>query len=622
MEGPRRLPIWPALLAIVAWFPIAPMWKSDDFIAVNYAMDLSRVLHDFVGNQYGLPGMVWFYRPCITLSFWLDGILAGRDPVVWCWISHVSNVLAHAISVLLFQRVAGRFFSVDIATWAAALWAVAPGHAGSIAWAVGRVDSHTCVWILLSAHAYLRWQDGRARTRSLALLAQVLALMSKELALVIPGLVLVLGFCAAPAGARLRMALRGVWPFLGMQVAYLGYRYLLFGRVLGGYEGSLPPLPELAKGLATFTWYSLNPLAWLPVGNGWSRVLGIAGLLPAVLGLGAAARMRAWKPLTACTLLYLGCALPVLHFWPHTANLQNLRYFYLPLAALLPLVACGRGVAGLLLLLASIPPLFCVRMVNSSSPLRFEATPALEIGPALEALPAGPVFLSLPRARDWEERFVHPFHLGVDRLAQRPFGPGRHRTLAWRPLSEREHASAGKPSSWPPGTQLLEFDTSTTWWPASRPSSVPACEVALDGPAHWTSQLYWDLFAQRTSAAFVIRGVRAPEYRITVFTAGGWISAICRDEAKADALDGRVGYATWLQTATATGNADAFVVKDLAQPSVLDLDLRFPVWIEAGSLDPAHPDSFAPTRVASSLLWITLDRDYSEWVAGRVHDRK
>ena len=57
-----------------------------------------------------------------------------------------------------------------------------PGHTGTIAWAVGRVAGHTTVWILLSLLMFVRWCEGKDRTRAFSLIAMLLALASNELA--------------------------------------------------------------------------------------------------------------------------------------------------------------------------------------------------------------------------------------------------------------------------------------------------------------------------------------------------------------------------------------------------------------------------------------------------------
>ena len=75
------------LLVVALWWPIGTYWQSDDWLAIHHAFDAGRALSDFTGNQYGLEGLVWFYRPMITLSFWADSLTAATSPFFF----HFSN---------------------------------------------------------------------------------------------------------------------------------------------------------------------------------------------------------------------------------------------------------------------------------------------------------------------------------------------------------------------------------------------------------------------------------------------------------------------------------------------------------------------------------------------------
>src|SRR5690606_18816912 len=126
-----RLPLPWLLFAVVAavWFPVDPWWQSDDLIAVHYASEPARALHDFTGNQYGLTGVVRFWRPLITASFALEGLL-GADPLV----SHLSNTLAHALNACLVGLLASRFIGPRRGFVAGLVWATAPLHAAAVFW--------------------------------------------------------------------------------------------------------------------------------------------------------------------------------------------------------------------------------------------------------------------------------------------------------------------------------------------------------------------------------------------------------------------------------------------------------------------------------------------------------
>ena len=96
----KPLPWWFVCVPVIAaaiWWPIGPYFASDDFLAMHYAREFGNVAHDFVGPQYAATDVWAFYRPLITLSFWLDQQIGGAWPPT----GHISNVLAHAQSALL-----------------------------------------------------------------------------------------------------------------------------------------------------------------------------------------------------------------------------------------------------------------------------------------------------------------------------------------------------------------------------------------------------------------------------------------------------------------------------------------------------------------------------------------
>ena len=80
---PRWFWLLPALAAAL-WWPLWPYYASDDFIAVAYAQDLDAVAHDFVGPQYAATDVWSFYRPLITLSFWIDQAMPGFVELPQC----------------------------------------------------------------------------------------------------------------------------------------------------------------------------------------------------------------------------------------------------------------------------------------------------------------------------------------------------------------------------------------------------------------------------------------------------------------------------------------------------------------------------------------------------------
>ena len=118
------------VLVLVAWWPSPSYWFSDDFIALHYASDFGRALADFSGNQYGLEGVVWFYRPLITASFAVEAALGASS-----FVTHLVNAVAHATSALLIVLIARRFLSLPSSALAGLVWGCMPGHAGAVFWA-------------------------------------------------------------------------------------------------------------------------------------------------------------------------------------------------------------------------------------------------------------------------------------------------------------------------------------------------------------------------------------------------------------------------------------------------------------------------------------------------------
>jgi hypothetical protein len=608
-EAPRRLPL-PWLIAVLitaVWWPIDTYWLSDDWLAVHYASDFGRALRDFAGNQYGLPGVVWFYRPLITLSFALDYAVAGTDP----FFAHLSNAVALGVSAMLLGLIAHRFFGAAAAWWTALVWGTAPLHAGSVLWAVGRVDSHTVVWILASASCLVRWCDGARRARAAALLCAGLALASKELAVVLPGIAAVLCWALAPPGRRWSRAWSGSWPFFALLVPYGALRLLLFGRLVGGYSGEALAPHALAAGFGTWTARALDPLAYL-------SAEGLApfdlpadllrfwwiGLVPAAAGALALA-LRRPAALLALAALYVGCAIPMAQFWPHVDGIANLRYLTLPFAALAAVVAGGRAWTAVPALALCVLPHLEVRRDWLES---FARTKRIHdfAEEACRHLPRGPVFVA-GLARQNEKRDVVEFHVGVDRMLEPPFGAG-HRVYALRPLSNLPGAHRiphGDTVGLPVGYTLALMGS--TGILQLEQQALPAFDAAIEGEHRLTPVT---LYAIRDGdGAFVLGTPRASHYRITLFTAGGYLSCTLPNEAPPQVDGGRVALGKWLAAETGHGT---FAATDLCVPAALDLEPRFPVLIEGGRQEEtAAGPVFEATHAARAFVWIEVDRAYA-----------
>jgi tetratricopeptide (TPR) repeat protein len=173
---------------------------------------------DFFG---GTAQSTHYYRPAVTLTFFLDLFLWGLTPFGF----HLTNVLAHTLtSVCVFWLARRLAREAPVAAAAGAVFAVHPVHSESVAFVSGRTDVLAALFSVAALLAHARWlEGGRRRWRLLSLAAFAVAVLSKEAAVVVPALL-------ALWDALVRRDLRGRRAF-GLAAA----RYAPHGTVLAGY---------------------------------------------------------------------------------------------------------------------------------------------------------------------------------------------------------------------------------------------------------------------------------------------------------------------------------------------------------------------------------------------------
>ena len=616
---PPALPA-PALLGLIVaagWLSLRPYWQSDDFIALHHAAATARAFGDLFGPQYDLHGVALFYRPLITLSFWFETTLFGPQPELL----HLSNTLAHALSACLVGMLAARFLGAMRGWMAGLVWGLAPTHAGSVFWTVGRVDAHTTVWMLLACVLSLRRFEGRGRSLLLAQLAFVAALLSKESAAIVPGVVTVLAFAAAPEGRRVRRAL-STWPLYATLGLFVLWRRAVLGTWVGGYSAAeFEPLAGL-QGLGAATLTLVNPLRMVATSvDGLEPWMIWSGYVPAAITVAYLAWRRRFAVLAVATLCFAGAVVPTMPLWSAADSALQIRVFYVPFVAIACLIAAGGVVPSILLLAVFALPNVAIHRDYYA---QFETNRAMH-GALLREAPElgdGPLFVAgLPWSNP--DGTALAFKEGVDRLLRPPFvdAPGRA-VLALRPLDPRPDAfrlpygeSTGLPFTAANTVRLADGGRILALLP---PNRLAPLELTLEAPTTIATDDLLALYERRREAWIRVDGAVAPQYRVSLFTAGGYLTTLVANRAPAGADHGRIDIVDVLVARYVSVDRpdQCHVAFALEVPTGLDLEPSFPVLVEAGALDAAT-GTFTATHANHEVLRLGLERSFAKFIATR-----
>jgi tetratricopeptide (TPR) repeat protein len=192
--------IFPAALAVlVSLNTLWNGWVADDTTQVVTNIPIRKLANiplSFVTSvwSYATSDSVLtvdtYYRPIFMTLFTINYAIVGLEP--WAW--HLINVLIHAVATLLvfflIREVTSR---PGIAATTAALFAVHPVHAESVAWVSGITDPLMSLFLLPAVWFYLRFhKTGRKRLFGVVALFYLAALFGKETAVALP---LLIAYC-------------------------------------------------------------------------------------------------------------------------------------------------------------------------------------------------------------------------------------------------------------------------------------------------------------------------------------------------------------------------------------------------------------------------------------------
>lgn len=153
-----------------------PMWHAG-FI---WDDDLLCTDNQLIKSPHGWY-LLWFttrtpdYFPVMSSFFWVEWRLWGMNAAGY----HIVNVLLHAVNAILFWRVLARL-NIPGAKLAAAIFALHPVNAESVAWIAQLKNALSLFFFVLSLLWYLKFDDtSRRQFYWLALVAFLFALWSK-----------------------------------------------------------------------------------------------------------------------------------------------------------------------------------------------------------------------------------------------------------------------------------------------------------------------------------------------------------------------------------------------------------------------------------------------------------
>jgi protein O-mannosyl-transferase len=273
---------------------------------------------------------------------WLSLMLDGTAYDVWAGGYHLTNLFFHLANVVLvfvvFRKATGQEL---LGGFVAALFAVHPLHAESVAWISERKDVLSVFFGLLCLWEYLNYaQRGRLRSYLLALTLLTLSLMSKQTLVTMPFVMLLLDYW--PLERLTRRAIVEKLPFLAISVVFCVVAIFAQASDLTIRSFEAAPLPVRVAN-AAISYVSYLQKAIVPWNLGVYYPFSVEISLPLVafsiallVGFTAASLelRRRYPYLTIGWLWFLGTLLPMIGLVQIGFQQMADRYAYFPLLGL------------------------------------------------------------------------------------------------------------------------------------------------------------------------------------------------------------------------------------------------------------------------------------------------
>jgi tetratricopeptide (TPR) repeat protein len=338
------------VLALVG-LVVAVFWQTGSFGVLNFDDDQyldAAVLQGLTWHgvvRAWTEGHVGNWHPLTTLSFMLDAELFGT----WWGGYHLHNVVLHAAaSAVLFLAIARLTGRVGTSFVAAAIFAIHPLRAESVAWITERKDVLSGLFLATTLLAYA-WYVAKpeSRARYALLLASFAAgLLSKSMLVTLPAALLILDWWPLRRWTfdpddrdaslrKLRPLVLEKLPMLALSAASAIATVLSVGDVVRPIS-TLPFVVRASSSVVAYATYCLQlvwPVGLAPhypyssVGPTTGQVVASAVFVAALTGAAWLGR-KAWPSFTAGWAWFLVTLLPVIGFIPSGIQLIADRYTY------------------------------------------------------------------------------------------------------------------------------------------------------------------------------------------------------------------------------------------------------------------------------------------------------
>ena len=326
---------------------VAVFGQTVRFGFVNYDDDANVYANPVVQSGLTLKGIGYAFTqpqvaswiPLTTLSHMLDCQVFGVNAAE----NHLVNVLLHAAAVvLLFLVLRDMTGKLWRSAFVAAVFAIHPLRAESVAWVSERKDVLSAFIFMLIILIYVRNVRQPSRTRYAAvILLFPLGLLAKNTLVTLPFVLLLLDWwplkrMQPPTGAMLRKLAREKIPLFAISAAASVATALITGDIPVGHQ--LPAWVRVENALITYVTYMgqmvfpvglASPYPYPPNGaSSWQAALAL--ILLAAISAGVFVCRKKLPFLLVGWLWYLGMLVPLIGLMQISYYAHADRYTYLP----------------------------------------------------------------------------------------------------------------------------------------------------------------------------------------------------------------------------------------------------------------------------------------------------